>query len=576
METGKAIYKLLKDSADVGAICADRIYPELAQQDVDVPFIVYTVTDTTPSGTKNATSKLDTARVELYCVSDDYEQSMDLGIACRTALDRQSGTVSGVEVQSIDFDTSDVQFDPDQRVYVLEQTYDVRIQRTGTAQVVSQFPGNTFTVEEVDGDPSGAVNKLVVTNGTLTIDGNTATIDTGAGDTGDSYHGRYDTQAEAERAGATGNVEYYYTARPDGDGEAESETSDTGETDTINRTLAYSTKFRADPDTAADWTDYTTQPADNATFATAKAALLNGLNETDATAETRGTLPLSLKMTRTTTAVSPDLLLDTYTGAAAAYSVRKLDKDYTGSCMRVRRSSDEATQDIGFDSNGDLDTAAIASFVGDAYGYVTAWYDQSGNGNNATQSTTANQPMIYDRVAAAVVTENGKPAIEFDGSNDFFASGSAYSTGTNESHFMVRNAQAIDRRVACTRGTGGAGTVQGWHHKTWAGDYAMVDDGSGNSMTVNNTTPKSGQLLRSAFMSQSAISIFDNGSSYGSASGSTGSFNSGRTLHLGTNANFQNNQFFDGNMQELIFYNSDKSSDRTNIESDINTYFSIY
>ena len=223
----------------------------------------------------------------------------------------------------------------------------------------------------MDGDPSGAVNKLVVTNGTLTIDGNTATIDTGAGDTGISYHGRYDTQAESERAGATGNVEFYYTARPDGDGTAESETSDTGETDTINRTLAYSTKFRADPDTAADWTDYTTQPADNATFATAKTALLNGLNETDATAETRGTLPLSLKMTRTTTAVSPDLLLDTYTGAAAAYSVRKLDKDYTGSCMRVRRSSDEATQDIGFDSNGDLHTGAIATFEGDAYGYVT-------------------------------------------------------------------------------------------------------------------------------------------------------------------------------------------------------------
>ena len=93
METGKAIYKLLKDSTAVGAICADRIYPELAQQDIDTPFIVYTVTDTTPSGTKNATSKLDTARVELYCVSDDYEQGMDLGIAVRTALDRVSGTI---------------------------------------------------------------------------------------------------------------------------------------------------------------------------------------------------------------------------------------------------------------------------------------------------------------------------------------------------------------------------------------------------------------------------------------------------------------------------------------------------
>jgi len=180
METGKAIYKLLKDSTDVGDICADRIYPELAQQDADAPFIVYTVVDTTPSPTKNATSKLDTARVELYCLSDDYEQAMDLGIAVRSALDRQSGTIAGVEVQSIDFDTSDIQFDPDQRIYVLEHTYDVRVQRTGTAQVVSQFPGNTFTVEEVDGDPTGAVNKLVFSNGTVTIDGNTATVDSGA------------------------------------------------------------------------------------------------------------------------------------------------------------------------------------------------------------------------------------------------------------------------------------------------------------------------------------------------------------------------------------------------------------
>ena len=122
METGKAIYKLLKDSTDVGNICADRIYPELAQQDVDTPFIVYSVTDTTPSPTKNSTSKLDTARVELYCLSGDYEQAMDLGIAVRSALDRQSGTISNVQVQSIDFDTSDIQYDPDQRVYVLEQT----------------------------------------------------------------------------------------------------------------------------------------------------------------------------------------------------------------------------------------------------------------------------------------------------------------------------------------------------------------------------------------------------------------------------------------------------------------------
>jgi len=557
METGKAIYKLLKDSTDVGAICADRIYPELAQQDVDAPFVVYTVTDTTPSDTKNSTSKLDTARVELYCVSDDYEQSMDLGIAVRTALDRQSGTISGVEVQSIDFDTSDIQFDADQRVYVLEQTYDVRIQRTGTATVVSQFPGNTFTVEEVDGDPSGAVNKLVFSNGTVTIDGNTATVVSGGGGSDVNYHGRYDTEAESERAGATGNVEYYYTARPDGDGEAESETSDVGETDTINRTLAYATKFRADPDTAADWTDYTTQPADNASFATAKAALLAGLNETDATAETRGTLPLSLKMTRTTTAADPNLLLDTYTGAAAAYSVRKLDKDYTGSCMRVRRSSDEATQDIGFDSNGDLDTSALATFVGDAFGYCTIWYDQSGNGNNATQSTSSAQPMIYDRVAAAVVTENGKPAIYHN-----------------------------DTQLVVSSFTGGAssGTIVGVLANIENTGIPWLSNGSGSPFFLRTNQ---GQFADSAFRALGTVTAhindvtdtdYQQGDSWNDFNSSQGLMFLDCDTSATTNANFNICHVDAVHWQELIFWDSDQdgAGNRTGIQNNINTYFSIY
>ena len=250
------------------------------------------------------------------------------------------------------------------------------------------------------------------------------------------YHDRYATEAETARSGATANVELYYTARPDGDGIAESATSDVGVTDTINRTLYYATKFDADPDTAGDWTEYTTQPADNATFATAKAALLAGLNDTDATAETRGTLPLSLKMVRTTATVSGDLLLDTYTGAAAAYSVRKLDKDYTGNCMKVREDSGDTEADIGFDGSGNLDTSAIATHCGSANGYVVTWYDQSGNANNATQSTSGNQPQIYN--GTAVLTENGKPAVDFDGSDDFLDSALRVNTTDMSSYISAK------------------------------------------------------------------------------------------------------------------------------------------
>ena len=48
----------------------------------------------------------------------------------------------------------------------------------------------------------------------------------------------------------------------------------------------------------------------------------------------------------------------------AAYSLRKLLTAYTGSAIRVRRSSDNTESDIGFDGSGNLDTSALLTFVG--------------------------------------------------------------------------------------------------------------------------------------------------------------------------------------------------------------------
>jgi len=88
--------------------------------------------------------------------------------------------------------------------------------------------------------------------------------------------------------------------------------------------------------------------------------------------------------------------------AFTAIGFKKLRSAYTGDCIEVRRSSDSTTQDIGFDANGDVDTAAIASFVGAGNtGTIVTWYDQSGNGNDWNTSntpnagTSANEPIIY-------------------------------------------------------------------------------------------------------------------------------------------------------------------------------------
>ena len=54
----------------------------------------------------------------------------------------------------------------------------------------------------------------------------------------------------------------------------------------------------------------------------------------------------------------------------AAYSLRKVKSDYDESAIRVRRSSDDTEQDIGFDANGDLDTAALTTFVNEEYDHI--------------------------------------------------------------------------------------------------------------------------------------------------------------------------------------------------------------
>jgi hypothetical protein len=58
-----------------------------------------------------------------------------------------------------------------------------------------------------------------------------------------------------------------------------------------------------------------------------------------------------------------------------------------------------AAQDFYADRLGNLLTApvvgqSLANWLGGATGYVTTWYDQSGRGNHATQTTAANQPII--------------------------------------------------------------------------------------------------------------------------------------------------------------------------------------
>ena len=81
------------------------------------------------------------------------------------------------------------------------------------------------------------------------------------------------------------------------------------------------------------------------------------------------------------------------------YATYRASFSYTGPTFQLRRSNDSAVVNFYADSNGNLGQSvggtgvSLASWLGTSTAYVAVWYDQSGNGRHATQTTTSLQPI---------------------------------------------------------------------------------------------------------------------------------------------------------------------------------------
>lgn len=105
--------------------------------------------------------------------------------------------------------------------------------------------------------------------------------------------------------------------------------------------------------------------------------------------------------------------------AAYAVSLRKLSKSYSGYCIRVRRGSDNAETDIGFDGDA-INIFSLLLFAGLSDLFITIWYDQSGRAQNFTQTNPGAQPQIVS--SGSVILENGLPTVQFTTSTWLFQS----------------------------------------------------------------------------------------------------------------------------------------------------------
>lgn len=266
--------------------------------------------------------------------------------------------------------------------------------------------------------------------------------------------------------------------------------------------------------------------------------------------------------------------------AASAYSLRKLGSSSTYA-VKVRRESDNNETDIGFTAAGDLDTSALTAHCGSANGFVTKWYDQSGNSNDGLQNSTGSQPKIFSSVSG-VITQDGKPAIEFDGTDDFFSTADYLGTPSEAHLFSVNKLtsesnSSLNFRPIFSKDLSTSNPIADFlfrYHGTSGiqmriGDPDWGPSGSGTSGLFDV------QNLTTFEYNTSAGEIFVNGSSVASSTAPADTFpdNDGDVL-IGKHVHY--NQFFSGTMQELIFYTSDQSSNRSSIETDINSYYSIF
>jgi len=259
-------------------------------------------------------------------------------------------------------------------------------------------------------------------------------------------------------------------------------------------------------------------------------------------------------------------LLDQYSGAAAAYSLRKVRCAYSGSLIRVRRSSDNTESDIGATINGDLDTAALKTFVGTGGsddGFVVTWYDQSGNARNFTQSTAGSQPLIID---------NG---VIFRDAGSIYIS---TATGKTMSSSFTLN-QPYSIYIACTipdavsgwrhifDGSNGSDGVPGIMYQTAITQQSLIYAGT----VLGDNTIRTGRALTATAFNGSSSNFYYNNTLVASGNAGTGSI---QTIFIGRN---WNGTLSPAQKQyEIIIWSSDQSSNRTGIQNNINSYYSIY
>jgi hypothetical protein len=235
-------------------------------------------------------------------------------------------------------------------------------------------------------------------------------------------------------------------------------------------------------------------------------------------------------------------------------------------------------QNIGFTAQGNLDTAALLTFVGQESGYVQTWYDQSGFSKNLVQLVSSNQPRIVD--AGVIERQNGLPAIRFVSSNASF-----FQTVSNIAMSGASTVNAVAQNINTTADGGSIVThvlqsgSNGLGYQLTKGLYvpqfqfAVWRTAGGGYAAYSGSYPTS-PFIATGVYGGTSISLFVNGVTYSSNASISSNISTSAPIRVGKR--WDSDQYYDGYIAELILSASNLgTSDRQILELSQSTYYTI-
>lgn len=264
-----------------------------------------------------------------------------------------------------------------------------------------------------------------------------------------------------------------------------------------------------------------------------------------------------------------------------AYSLRRVVPTYTGPLIRVRNGSlaGATTFDVGFDANGNLDTATLLAGVSIGnVGYVSRWYDQSGNGKNANSGL--NQPGGAGSGREPIIVNAGKILVTKPGPNGTvlpatswghplcgMSIASAFLDINNSSIFIVcsNNTSTLTQRVIS----------YGASYATPATIFPRVAGGvsdrlyySGADRIIMGTTSTKNKIY-SMLANENGVRAWKNNEE--NPVGIVNIQNTANpvtTINIGTNFD-TGGELFNGTIQEMLFYIGNLAANGTTSRSSI-------